>query len=114
MVEDTNFSSGDKTVALHYFENCCAYCGQELNFTQGFPNSIEWEHVESIFAQQANGPFMVIQGGVKNRVPSCRTCNRKKSNKNVETFVKENFDQPHQILDNIEFYFALQEEFLFL
>lgn len=114
MVEDANFSSGDKSVALHYFDNCCAYCGQELCLTQGFPNSLEWEHVIAINAQIANGPYLVVQGGVQNRVPSCRTCNRKKSDKDVEQFVKETFENWQEILDNIEIFFALQQEFLFL
>jgi len=111
-VEYSNIGEGDKSIALHYFNNQCCYCGVTLTRKFGYDNSLEMEHYISVNAQSED-TLVVIDGSVKNRVPACRKCNRRKSNKNPEIWIRETFSNPEEIIDNIEMFFALQEEFLF-
>lgn len=113
MIEYSNFSSADKTLALHHFENKCCYCGVTLNLKSGFDNSVEFDHHISIKQQWLADNELVIDGTVHNRVPSCRKCNRAKKDKDPVQWVWETFKNAQEILDNIELYFALQQEYLF-
>lgn len=111
-VEYANIGEGDKAIALHYFNHCCCYCGRKLIRKAGFDNSLEMEHYISVDAQKDNH-LLIIDGSISNRVPSCRKCNRQKSNKNPEEWIKETFENYQEIIDNIEMFFAMQEEYLF-
>jgi RHS repeat-associated protein len=51
----------------------CEYCGQELNVNKGQANSFEADHIKPY---SRGGPT-----SLENTAPSCRTCNREKSNK---------------------------------
>lgn len=108
-VEYKNIGEGDKLIALHYFENKCCYCRTILTRKYGFDNSLEMEHYISVDSQ-SNDEYLVIDGSVKNRVPSCRKCNRAKSNQSPEDWIRATFNDAEEIIANIEMYFAMQED----
>lgn len=110
--EYSNIGEGDKLIALHYFNNRCCYCQRELTRDFGFPNSLEMEHYISV-NQQMLSEDEIIDGSVQNRVPSCRTCNRKKSDTHPEIWIRQTFANADEIIEKIEMFFAQQEEFLF-
>jgi thioredoxin-related protein len=111
-VEYSNIGEGDKAIALHFFDNRCCYCSRELTRKYGFPNSLEMEHYISVDSQ-AQDSDLVIDGSISNRVPSCRTCNRQKSNINPETWIRSKFKNAEEIIEKIEMYLSMQQEFLF-
>lgn len=111
-VEYSNIGEGDKAIALHFFEGKCCYCGCKLTRKYGYPNSLEMEHYISVDSQSQDSD-LVIDGSVLNRVPSCRTCNRQKSNNEPETWIRSRFKNADEIIERIEMYFASQQEFLF-
>lgn len=111
LVEYSNIGEGDKTLALHYFNGKCCYCGCTLTRKFGFPNSLEMEHYISVDAQSADSD-LIINGSVNNRVPSCRACNRQKSNAEPEKWIRSRFKNADEIIEKIEMFFATQEEFL--
>lgn len=112
LIEYSNIGEGDKTIALHFFDGKCCYCGCELTRIFGFPNSLEMEHYISVDSQ-AQDSDLVIDGSISNRVPSCRTCNRQKSNSEPETWIRSKFKNADEIIEKIEMYLSMQQEFLF-
>lgn len=111
--EYSNIGEGDKAVALHYFDNCCAYCRQPLRRESGYDNSLEMEHYISVAQQEWEDDLLIIDGSITNRVPSCRKCNRQKSDKPPEQWIRSRFENADEIIERIEFYFAMQGECLF-
>ena len=111
LVEFSNIGEGDKLIALHYFDGKCCYCGRKLTRSYGFPNSLEMEHYISVDAQSVDSD-LIINGSVNNRVPSCRTCNRQKSNNPPEQWIRSKFKNADEIIERIEMFFATQQEFL--
>lgn len=99
---------GDIAFALHFFGNRCCYCGQELTRTFGKQNQLEMEHFYSL-SEQDDDDLLILNGTVGNLVPSCRTCNRKKSDSNPEEWTKKTFANHEEIINNILFYFSLIE-----
>lgn len=110
-IEQTNIGEGDKLIALHYFNNKCCYCGITLTREYGFPNSLEMEHFISINQQIMEDDELIINGTIDNRVPSCRTCNRQKSDTPPEIWIRSRFANANEILEKIYIYFSLQQEF---
>jgi 5-methylcytosine-specific restriction endonuclease McrA len=106
-VEFSNIGEGDKAVALHYFDNKCCYCGIKLTRVYGFDNSLEMEHYISV-SEQSEDINLVIDGSVQNRVPSCRRCNRRKSDRQPEEWIRGTFENAEEIIYNIEFFFSQQ------
>lgn len=75
---------------------------------------MEWEHYKSISEQIYEDDELIVEGGLQNRVPSCRKCNRQKSDHKPEAWIRKAFpDKADEIIEKIEMYFALQEETLF-
>lgn len=111
LVEYSNIGEGDRTIALHYFDGKCCYCGITLTRQYGFSNSLEMEHYISVDAQSVDSD-LVINGSINNRVPSCRTCNRQKSNIPPEQWIRSKFKNADEIIEKIEMFFVMQEEFL--
>lgn len=108
-VEYSNIGEGDKLIALHYFNNKCCYCRVSLTRKIGRDNSLEMEHYISVNAQ-SDDEFLVINGSINNRLPSCRKCNRSKSDSHPELWIRKTFTNAQEIIDNIEMYFAMQED----
>lgn len=113
-IEFANAREGDVSLALHYFNGKCVYCERLLTRQYGFNNSLEWEHYYSIAEQQREDDELIIDGSLQNRVPSCRSCNRNKSDSNPEEWIRRRFpDKAEGIIENIQMYFAMQQEELF-
>lgn len=111
--EYSNIGSGDISLALHYFDNKCCYCLTPLLVKSGHNNSLEMEHYISLSEQRYRGD-VILDSSIQNLVPSCRKCNRQKSDHPVEQWLRKTFpDRADEIMEKIEIYFALQEETLF-
>jgi len=112
--QEDNLGDGDKSLALHYFEGRCCYCNVELVRESGSDNSVEFDHYQSLAQQYFEDPELVLDGTIQNRVPSCRKCNRNKSDHQVDSWLERTFPKrKNRIIEKIEIYFALQEETLF-
>lgn len=69
---EASFSSNDWKSCLNYFENSCAYCGCDSKLTQ--------DHVIPV---SKNGTYTI-----ENILPSCKSCNSSKGNKDFESWYK--------------------------
>lgn len=107
-----NILSADINCALHYFDGCCCYCGVKLIRESGSDNSLEFDHFFSVNEQLILDRELIIDGTIQNRVPSCRSCNRSKSDKNPLVWIKENFKNSQEIIDTIEMFLSTQREYL--
>lgn len=108
--EINNLRDGDKKIALHYFDNSCCYCGVKLILRSGFDHSVEFDHYISLSEQDEE--YLVLDGTIQNRVPSCRKCNRMKSDTNPEEWIHATFRNADEIIEKILIFFALNEEYL--
>lgn len=104
------FEEGDLALALHYFNNRCAYCYTKLDtINKKQDNGLELDHFRSLAEQECMLDNMLILDGLtlKNTLPTCRKCNRRKKDANPEEWIRKTFgDKAQAILDNIDFYFA--------
>ncbi len=80
-----DFKKEDWTKILHLFNDSCAYCGTK--------EDISIDHI-----------IPVSKGGTSdknNLLPACKTCNRKKSNKDLSVFCsKEKIKEREYILSH--------------
>jgi 5-methylcytosine-specific restriction endonuclease McrA len=104
------FEKGDLALALHYFNGSCAYCHTKLDtVNRKQDNGLELDHFRSLAEQENTLDDMLILDGLtlKNTLPTCRKCNRRKKDANPEKWIRQTFgDKAQTILDDIDFYFA--------
>lgn len=111
---DDKISDGDINNMLHYFHNKCAYCNVNLIRESGYDNSLELDHFISLAEQDTEDEYQLLTGlTLQNMVPACRECNRNKKDSNPFEWIKK-FPNWEERLNNIEFYFSMNEEFKYV
>jgi len=90
-----NLHEHDKHMILDYFNYSCAYCGINLYCVQ-----VEFDHIHSVMGDDQDS-FWYLGSSPSNIVCSCKKCNRSKSNKVMEDWVREKFERPEEIIMNI-------------
>lgn len=95
-------TSSEWGFALEFFGNCCAYCGSQ----RGFWNPITADHFIPISSHQGMGTTK------ENILPSCRSCNSSKGNRDAEQWATQKFGKrkAKQILSRISKYFKVIAE----
>ena len=78
-----SFSSNDWKRAKDYFNNRCAYCGEK--------SELEMEHAIPINREK------IGEHRLGNLVPSCKSCNKKKGNRDYKEFLTGNDEKIRQI-----------------
>jgi hypothetical protein len=93
----TCFTKHDWEVCLEHFNYCCAYCGVQRDFW----HTLEIDHY--IPVTNSNCPGHVPT----NIVPSCKSCNTSKQNKNPEQWILERLGarKGRLCIDRIKSYF---------
>ena len=90
----------DKLFIYKWFDKCCAYCGVYLQM-----KDIEYDHIHSVMGEDQDD-FWFLGTSPANIVCSCKSCNRSKSNKLLEDWLPNKFENHGTILQKIYEYQA--------
>lgn len=96
------FTNDDWKRALDYFNECCAYCGEQRDF---------WHTIEADHFIPLASP-MCVGTTASNMIPACRSCNSSKSASDPVEWLNRKFGKRKaaQILKRINAYFEWVKE----
>lgn len=103
-----DFYAEDEQFALEYWNNCCAVCGEELDFTKKPKGHTVWsfDHWIPITDERKNNPGTVPW----NMLPMCHgknSCNSSKLNSDpIEWLYRKFPDDADSIIEKIETFFS--------